>query len=134
VQGRPTRETARYDFGPTNASKFATLARRAIDTFFQLLRVNSMPSCSHVAQQSCLMSAETCVKKQRGYSFPAMRFSTRQPSEWMSPRRKRSACRSTMASCQGSSSMRRACFGPGPCCGIRHGHAREYELTTASRR
>jgi hypothetical protein len=42
-----------------NESSSATLPARATDTLFHLFRLYSMPSWSHVAQNSRRMSSET---------------------------------------------------------------------------
>jgi hypothetical protein len=57
------------------------------------------------------------------------RFMPRHPSVWIRPRRNASGVSSTIRCCQSVSLILRRCFRPVPCCGKRHGHARQVDST-----
>ncbi len=55
--------TRRYDFGPMNESRIATLGARAIETEFQRFSRYSTPTMRYASQNSERMSSETWLKK-----------------------------------------------------------------------
>ena len=116
-------QVGRQYFGPTNSSRRATDSLLAIETLLRLDRLHSMPSRSSASVKSPMMSADSLVKKYRGYSYhwsPSLslcrtRLVDRLPSEWTSPRMNSFVNSTTISCCHASSAIVRVCFLPGPC-------------------
>lgn len=107
-----------HRLGPTNSSSRATESRRATETLVAFICLHSIPSSSQASVKMFSyvwgVVREVVARVRVELPAPKTRFTCRQPSEWISPRRRPSACASLRASCQGSTRIRRSCFAPGP--------------------